>query len=344
MSDNPNQEIRHTSYSGSDIRVIAYPSFEINKVKQTALNAKEKRRDQLLDERETADIELGAVLYREESLLEFGTEPLIDSDSRKNLAEDPSVLEPFHPPYISEEMYTEQLDDLQRRKKAAQSQIDEVDFQLEEFKSNGDSPWNADFFFELGSLSAISYSMFREKFAVRSLGSVQAKSYTRGPRTIAGTMVFTLLNEFELDKLSAYYKRNTNVTITLLDQLPPFNLIFLFSNEYGATSVMHLFNVELNSEGQSHSIDDLMISKTTNFYARDLIPLKNQGFAFRSYTDMIRGVSRYVSPKIPSSISDSESIVTFESIVEQYNLPIDDLSANKKPLSQILRFNNRTTI
>ena len=47
--------------------------------------------------------------------------------------------------------------------------------------------------FDLGSIHTLSYSSFREKFAVRTIGRTQAKTYTRGPRTIAGKLCLRYL-------------------------------------------------------------------------------------------------------------------------------------------------------
>ena len=47
----------------------------------------------------------------------------------------------------------------------------------------------------LGSLSTISHSVYREKKPVPLLGKINTGGYTRGMRSIAGTMVFTLVNQ-----------------------------------------------------------------------------------------------------------------------------------------------------
>ena len=47
----------------------------------------------------------------------------------------------------------------------------------------------------IGELQTVSYSIYMEKKPVRSIGNVNAKDYTMGPRTIAGTLVFSLFNK-----------------------------------------------------------------------------------------------------------------------------------------------------
>jgi len=142
--------------------------------------------------------------------------------------------------------------------------------------------------FDLGTITTLSYSMFREKFAVRNLGLTQAKAYTRGPRTIAGSMIFTVFNHFELDQMMHALNNifSETLSINLLDQLPPFNVMLIFSNEYGQTSIMHLFDLQFNSEGQTQSIHDSMIDRTLNWYCEDMIPLRPVSKLFNNYKEM----------------------------------------------------------
>ena len=95
-------------------------------------------------------------------------------------------------------------------------------------------------YFTLGSIHTISYSSFREKFAVRSLGRTQAKTYTRGPRTIAGSIIFNVMQEHELLRLLGLangtmldHTGASHTEAVMIDQVQPFNLMFLFEHEYG---------------------------------------------------------------------------------------------------------------
>lgn len=56
----------------------------------------------------------------------------------------------------------------------------------------------------LGELMAISYSVNRQKFPVRILGSAPILAYTKGPRTVAGTMVFSVFDEHALRELMTF--------------------------------------------------------------------------------------------------------------------------------------------
>lgn len=137
---------------------------------------------------------------------------------------------------------------------------------------------------ELGSLYGLNYSSFREKNAVRTLGRTHARHYTRGQRTIAGTMVFNVLQSHELLRFG---NAVGNRHYAMLDQLEPFNLIVMFANEYGAVSVLHLFNVDVNTESQAMSVDDLLLTNTMNFYSQDLLPMEDIGNVFNSTAEML---------------------------------------------------------
>ena len=66
----------------------------------------------------------------------------------------------------------------------------------------------------LGEIQTFSWSIFREKSPVRTLGSVYPRAFTRGPRSISGTMIFTIFNEHvfhELMRLNLrYYNTGTS--------------------------------------------------------------------------------------------------------------------------------------
>lgn len=151
-------------------------------------------------------------------------------------------------------------------------------------------------FFNLGTLHSVSYSSFREKYAVRGLGKVRADAYTRGPRTIAGTMVFHLVQNHELYNLIQDEDTGANSGVgshpntMMLDQIPSFNLLLLFANEYGSYSTMHMFDLTLASEGQAMSVDEMLTMNTVNFYAQDIVPLTPIGNMFDSYNEMVTGI------------------------------------------------------
>lgn len=149
---------------------------------------------------------------------------------------------------------------------------------------------------ELGSVYSFTYSSFREKNAIRSLGNVSAKAYTRGQRTIAGSMNFTV---FQSHELMDFLRPNS--AVVLLDQLPKFNIMLVMMNEYGGASIMHIFGVEISSESQQMSVEDLALMDSVSFYAEDIATLENIGNLFDTSLSMLH--PSYLASKSLSFIS-----------------------------------------
>lgn len=138
---------------------------------------------------------------------------------------------------------------------------------------------------ELGSLYSITYSSFREKNAVRTIGRVSAKAYTRGQRTIAGSMNFAV---FQSHELMDFMKTGQYASeIVILDQLPKFNLMLIMINEYGGASVLHLFGVTISTESQQTSVEDLALMNNVTFYAEDIMTIEDVGNVFETSLSML---------------------------------------------------------
>jgi hypothetical protein len=127
----------------------------------------------------------------------------------------------------------------------------------------------------LAELQTISISTFREKVGVRACGNVGVKGYTRGPRTVAGSMIFTVFDKNVLFELleTSQYDADDQFRAAIKDQLPPIDLSISFANEYGALSRMSLYGVEFVSEGQTMSIEDIILEDVCQFVARDVDPM-----------------------------------------------------------------------
>jgi hypothetical protein len=133
----------------------------------------------------------------------------------------------------------------------------------------------------LGNIQTISYSTFREVSPVRSLGKTYADGYTRGPRTIAGTIVWTVLDQYVLAEALKYTVPDTReISSILIDQIPPFNIIITLSNEYGDVASMGIYGVRIVNEGSTFSIDDMITEQTNSFIASD-IDLLHKGPPFK---------------------------------------------------------------
>jgi hypothetical protein len=217
-------------------------------------------------------------------------------------------------------LQNERIQKVQQRIQTLESQKSKKEKELAELRKTP--------LWELGSIHTISYSSFREKFAVRSLGMVAAKGYTHGPRTIAGTMVFNVLQAHELYNLASSMsakqageeiKGMVHPGAAMLDQIEPFNIILMFANEFGVYSSLHLFDVTISTEGQSMSVDEIVTQNTMNFYALEMLPMLPLGNAFESTDEMIARIINSAGGKRQTNKDGSVSkemvpIPTFDSI------------------------------
>lgn len=142
-----------------------------------------------------------------------------------------------------------------------------------------------------GELQTISYSIHREKSPVRTLGRISPKGFSKGPRTIAGSLIFTVFDKHVLKKCieswnipikgarnvdkNVKYDFSENELIELkkkmkTDEMPLFDVTISLNNEYGAGSVIRIYGVTIVDEGQVMSIDDMMTEQTMSYMAMDI--------------------------------------------------------------------------
>jgi hypothetical protein len=166
---------------------------------------------------------------------------------------------------------------------------------------------------EIGALSGITFSVTREKAPIYTMGSPNPRSFSRGKRGIAGSLIFTVFDRpalyTMLDKNYAnnkpmdFYTRAHNTlpgdTNSLgrgipglgasavnnwtrdiqkkvpyyADQIPPFDITVTFVNEYGQSAVRSIYGVELLNEGSGASMDDIVLEETMTYVARELGPM-----------------------------------------------------------------------
>jgi len=274
-------------FSGADIQVVAYrniPSSQIsNRLREIDTQLDQEKADLefnfatrvQLDREVNAPLEIPSTLDPSYEVLD----PLAQEDfSPLSSAQEGKAQNSPNTPasdirYLQNEKDIETQHETIKKLQASRKRVDSGRFRYIEFSN----------------IHTLSYSSFREKFAVRTLGRVHAKSYTRGPRTIAGTMIFNTVQKSELLSLVTGMEEGDTVTdprIISADQIEPFDLMILFSNEYGARAAVHIFNVDISSEGKEMSIDTIITQNSFNFYATDIIPIQDLGNGFQSYTDM----------------------------------------------------------
>jgi hypothetical protein len=165
----------------------------------------------------------------------------------------------------------------------------------------------------IGTLSGITWSITREKAPIYTMGSPNPRSFSRGKRGIAGSMIFTVFDQPSLYKMlldhkgdnsAKYFTRTSNILpgtgegqvthrgITpaaeqslsveaafpyYADQIPPFDITITFANEYGQAAVRRIYGVELLNEGSGASMDDIVIEETMTYVAREIGPMYATG-------------------------------------------------------------------
>jgi hypothetical protein len=136
----------------------------------------------------------------------------------------------------------------------------------------------------LGELQTISYSIHRENTPVRTLGRVNPHGFVKGPRTIGGSLIFTVFNSYAFYRLEQYKQLVYGINNTegglvnspmfpLADMLPPFDIVLTFSNEYGKFARMKILGITVVDEGGTMSIEDLVTEQTYTYMARGIQPL-----------------------------------------------------------------------
>jgi len=129
---------------------------------------------------------------------------------------------------------------------------------------------------ELAEIQTISYSIHRENAPVRTIGHVNPRGFVKGGRTIAGSLIFTVFNEYAFYRIKEYRQIMAETGLffaPLADMLPPFDIVLTFFNEYGLGAKMKIYGVTIVDEGQTMSVDDLITEQTYTFMARGIQPL-----------------------------------------------------------------------
>lgn len=122
----------------------------------------------------------------------------------------------------------------------------------------------------IGSLTTISYSMYRNKKPVINIGRTNINGVTRGSRIFAGTMIFTLINQHWLKELQDQLDWLSGFEELKVDELPLFDIMIVSANEYGNYVSMYIYGIDFTDEAQTISVEDLFTENVFSFVARDI--------------------------------------------------------------------------
>ncbi|MCL5671777.1 MAG: hypothetical protein M1423_10890 [Acidobacteria bacterium] len=153
--------------------------------------------------------------------------------------------------------------------------------------------------------TTLTVSTHREQLPVQALGYINPKAFARGRRTIAGTMILT---QFTADVLFQFLQAvlphdfSKDTTYFKIDQLPPFNVTILFSDEYGHASYRRLLGLEFLTDGTVYSVQDMLTEQTLTYMASDFTPLLpvTHGVVFNPDPGTIRQALK-PGPALPTS-------------------------------------------
>lgn len=133
---------------------------------------------------------------------------------------------------------------------------------------------------KIDSLATISLSIHESKSPVRRLGHMAPSGYTRAIRTIAGSMVLTIVgSDHPLKKLSeqdpksvTYFSNDSSNSPNIVTKMSPFNLMLMYKSEIPNTlgSKMIIKGIDFINEGIVTSVNDLVSEVVLQFVALDI--------------------------------------------------------------------------
>jgi len=137
---------------------------------------------------------------------------------------------------------------------------------------------------DMEGLTTLSWSLHRGNSSIRPLGKTSGGARGKGSRTIAGTMVFAITDHHPLHDIipDDFPVKNPMGLINdpklwrpmmLADQIPPFDLMIILTNEYGYASIVGLYGIEIQDEGVVLGIDNLITEMTLNYTAFSMDPI-----------------------------------------------------------------------
>jgi hypothetical protein len=278
-----------SSYSGADIKIVVHMYEEITLAEEAVIQSETERLDELvaayggIASGGLSSICLGTQGSRsnreiiEEFLGSAGSGVISEISSFVN-----AIISRYPPgPQRTSEMMNAAFSNFETYSETIAALQDESD-NLNQIKADQYST------FVLATAQTFSLQSHREKHPVRALGNANVKGFTRGNRTIAGSIIFTMFNEHALaslirkmgsatNKFDPSHSAEDSVSSLLIDQLPPIDLTIVFANEYGSLSRGAVYGVEFMNSGITLSIEDLLTEEVVNFVARDYDPIISLG-------------------------------------------------------------------
>lgn len=130
----------------------------------------------------------------------------------------------------------------------------------------------------LDTASGISINSYMDKAAVRPLGYRKPVSITKGTQTIAGSFSTIMNGSNPLQELKLLEVRGDSIGKlgVRAAALPPFTLMIIGVNEYGAAMASMVHGVEITTLAFSSQLMDGLIEEQYEFIAEDWTPLSQE--------------------------------------------------------------------
>ena len=115
---------------------------------------------------------------------------------------------------------------------------------------------------------------------IRSLGNKRPTTFTKGARTFAGSMIFTVIDHDPFKELFASGADSSNKSDGSwhIDEMPPFDILVLASNESGKVGMQLISGVTLSNFGTTYSVDDIYTEITYTYMAEHVSPFLENTF------------------------------------------------------------------
>jgi len=187
----------------------------------------------------------------------------------------------------------------------------------------------------LPNLSMITYSIHREKKQVVPLGRSYPKYICKGSRTIAGSLEFVVNRQGDpfLDIVSSIsIDSDYGFSYSpLSDQIPPFDVVVIYMDEYGHSAFLRLYGVEFIDEGLVNSINDVVVTNNRSFIARDidlLCPVGQQKFYYNDSTGKYE--KKLFTTKAENEHNSLINMLTQKSLLELSNKRLEMANEGKE--------------
>lgn len=184
-------------------------------------------------------------------------------------------------------------------------------------------------------LQTITMSSTSSIYPVRRIGEAKAHTYTRGSRTFAGSMVFSIIgndplqNLFSIDAINNSFERDGH---WFIDSMPAIDCIIMYANESGGAGIQIIQDLRFSNWGQTVSIDDMYLESTYTYVAEHVTP-------FVSYDPSFSTASNTVIEQIGEMLRKNASAATPDKfIVPQTTQPV--LQTELNTLSDFLNAKN----